>query len=65
MGAGILDWSWFFSQLLPACGARPKFSSGIAFGSDSSERFSYPAQESAGRFGYFGNRGSTADSAQR
>jgi len=50
---------------LPAHGARPEFSSGLNFASDSSERFSYPAQESSGNLGYFGNRGSTAESLQR
>src|SRR5216683_2694628 len=61
----LLPRSRSFSQLLPAHGARPEFSSGFNFASDSSERFSYPAQESSGNLGYFGNRGSTAESVQR
>src|SRR5437879_7215360 len=53
----LLPWSQSFSQFLPACGSRPEFSSGFNFGSGSSERFSYPAQERTGSLGYFDRTG--------
>src|ERR1700687_4858984 len=61
----LLPWSRSFSQHLPACRFRPEIQFRLHFGSDSSERFSYPPQERTGSLGYFGNRGSTADRMQR